>query len=76
VVCRIPLLLNEEWVHVITEEEGGGFRSVPLDESKFAIPLVESKGLVMISDDLPILRDDISTESIAPIYLDPPRDSC
>jgi hypothetical protein len=43
VACRILLLLNEEWVHVITEEEGGGFRSVPLDESKSTTPLVESK---------------------------------
>ena len=37
------LLHSEEWVHVIKEEEDSGFRSVPIDESKSATPLVESE---------------------------------
>lgn len=56
---------------MITEEEGGGFGSVPLDESKSASPLAEGKAC----DDLPIFRDYMPTESIAPIYLDLPVNS-
>jgi len=41
-VCKMPLLLYEERVHVITEVEVSGFRSVPLDASKTATSLVES----------------------------------